>query len=329
MPEDRLLRRLYADGLPVVQISAQLRRSPDAIVARRRTLRVPPRRPRTWTPLEEALLRAATSAGVSAPVLARRLRRSPDQVRARRRRLLGPTRAPGRPYLAEEDEAIRSSQVENGDLIALARRLGRTPDAVRLRARALGVYHPPPRRRWTEWEDAVVRDGYTGGLPCAEIACQLPHRSPASVAARARKLGLVSYARRWRTQDDRRLRQLTAAGGSLEDVAQGLSRTPEAIRRRAARMGIAPPRPARAARRGTRWTPQEDQLLCLHRALNPARLAQLVGRSDGAVCRRLRALGLRATAARSPHHPISRRNGDGARGTRLGTPAGAANFDGG
>lgn len=216
MPEDRLLRRLYADGLPIGQISAHLGRSPDAIVARRRALGVPPRRPRAWPPLEEALLRAATSAGVSAPVLARRLGRSPDQVRARRRRLLGRTRAPARPYLASEDEAMCSPQVSNGDLIALAGRLGRAPDALRLRAQALGVYDPPRRHRWTEWEDAVVRDGYTDARPCAEIACQLPHRSPASVAARARKLGLGSYARRWRTQDDRRLRQLTAAACTLE-----------------------------------------------------------------------------------------------------------------
>jgi hypothetical protein len=50
------------------------------------------------------------------------------------------------------------------------------------------------------WEDAIVRDGYASALPCAEIARQLPQRSAASVAAaHARRLGLVSYARRWST----------------------------------------------------------------------------------------------------------------------------------
>lgn len=205
----------------------------------------------------------------------------------------------------------------NGDLVALARRLGRTPDALRLRARALAVYDPPRRHRWTESEDAVVRDGYTTALPCAEIARQLPHRSPASVAARARKLGVARYARRWSAEDDRGLVHLTATGGTIEDVAQKLSRTPEAIRRRAARLGTTPPAQARAPRGGTPWTPAENELLRLHHALNPARLAQLLGRSDGAVCQRLRALGLRTVAARSPHHPVSSRDGSVAQTARL------------
>jgi transposase-like protein len=230
---------------------------------------------------------------------------------------VGRTRPPGRPYLPEEDEAIRRWAGWNGDLIALADRLGRTPDALRLRARALGVYDPPRRHRWTEWEDAVVRDGYTSGLPCPGISHQLSHRSPASVAARARKLGLVSYARRWSTQDERRLVQLTLTGSTIEHVAEKLNRTPEAIRQRAARLRITPPVRAWAPRDRRHWTPAEDELLRLHRALNPARLAQLLGRSDGAVCLRLRALGLRAAAARSPHHPVSRRNGAGGQTERL------------
>jgi hypothetical protein len=52
---------------------------------------------------------------------------------------------------------------------------------------------------------------------------------------------------------------------------------------------------------------EEDELLLLHHALNPARLAALLGCSDVALCRRLCALGLRATARRSPHHPAGRR----------------------
>jgi hypothetical protein len=198
---------------------------------------------------------------------------------------VGRTRAPGRPYLPDEDEAIRACVGCNGDLVALARRLGRTPNAPR--ARALGAYDPPRRHRWAEWEDALVRDGYTSALPCAEIALRLSRRSPASVAARAHKLGLVSYARRWSAQDERRLVQLTVTGNTMEDVAQKLSRTPEAIRRRAARLGITPPMRARAPRGGTRWAPAEDELLRLHHALNPGRLAQLLGRSDSAVCQRL------------------------------------------
>ena len=190
-----------------------------------------------------------------------------------------------------------------GDLITLAHRLGRSPDALRLHAQHLGLHRPQPRRRWAEWEDAVVRDGYTSALPCAEIARQLPQRTTTSVAARARRLGLISYARRWSTYDDQRLMRLIARGSTLEDVAQRLGRTPEAIRRRASRLGVEAPAPAPAPRHARRWTREEDELLRLHHALNPARLAELLGRSDAAVCRRLCAIGLRARAQRSPHHP--------------------------
>lgn len=246
-----------------------------------------------------------TAAGLSAAMLAERLGRTTEQVRARRRVLLGSGLA-GRPYLPDEDEAIRRCLQAGGDLTALARRLGRSPDGLRLHAQHLGLHRPRPRRRFAEWEDAMIRDGYTSALPYAEIARQLPDRSATSVAARARRLGLITYARRWGTRDDERLAALSARGCGLEVVAQELGRTPEAIRRRAARLGIRTPSPAPAIRRARRWTPQEDELLSLHKAVNPARLAQLLGRSDAAVCRRLCALGLRVRAQRSPHHPAGR-----------------------
>ena len=149
----------------------------------------------------------------------------------------------------------------------------------------------------------MIRDGYTSALPYTEIARQLPDRSPTSLAARARKLDLISYARRWSINDDERLMQLSTRGSTLEDVAQRLGRTPEAIRRHASRLGINPPERAPAPRHARRWTGEDDELLRLHHALNPARLAELLGRSDAAICRRLCALGLRARAQRSPHHP--------------------------
>ena len=159
---------------------------------------------------------------------------------------------------------------QDGDLTALAYRLGRSPDALRLHAQQLGLYRPSARRRWAEWEDAVIRDGYTSALPYSEIARQLPHRSAMSLAARARKLDLITYARRWSIHDDQRLVQLTDRGSTLEDIAQRLGRTPEAIRRHASRLGINPPEPAPAPRHVRRWTGEEDELLRLHHALNPA-----------------------------------------------------------
>jgi hypothetical protein len=124
----------------------------------------------------------------------------------------------------------------------------------------------------------------------------------------ARRLGLGSYARRWSTEDDRRLAQLTRRGDALEDVAQGLGRTPEAIRRRAARIGISSPPSAPAPRRARCSTSDQDELLRPHQALSAARLAQLLGRSDLSASRRLCLLGLRARAGRPPHHPVNHRN---------------------
>ena len=147
--EDQLLRRLYADQLPVEQIAGRLARSPDAVVARRQALGIAPRLPsRPWSPREQALLRAGSATGLPAPLLAQRLGRSTKQVRARRRTLVAPP-PPARPYLAHEDKAIRVCLAERGDLVALGRRLGRSPDAVRLHAEQLGIYRPTPRARFT------------------------------------------------------------------------------------------------------------------------------------------------------------------------------------
>jgi hypothetical protein len=51
-------------------------------------------------------------------------------------------------------------------------------------------------------------------------------------------LGLATYARRWVSDDDQRLRAFAARGITLEQAAEQLGRTPEALRRRAHRTGI-------------------------------------------------------------------------------------------
>jgi hypothetical protein len=180
---------------------------------------------------------------------------------------------------------------------------------VRLRAQRLGLHRPAPRRRWTPHEDTAVRDGYERGLTCVQIAAGLHHRTAAAVAARAAKLGLATFARAWTARDDLRLRTLAAEGADLERAAQLLSRTPEAVRARARKLDVAAPRSSRAGRPRRQWSHDEDELLALHRALNPATLAGLLDRSPEAVAQRLRHLGLRAGAERSPHHPVAARNG--------------------
>jgi len=303
--EDKQLRELYAAGAPLGTISRQLGRSEDAINARRALLGLPARRQaRPWSELADALLREATLAGVPATEVARRIHRSVEQVRARRR-ALGLVAPSGRAYTLDEDAALEEAWASGrSSMEDLARRSGRSQDALLLRARRLGLHSPEPRRRWSSEEDATLRDGYAAGLTCDAIARSLGVRTPTAVAARARKLGLPTYARRWTELDDARLSRAVARH-TIGQTAQALGRTPEAIRRRAARLGV-DARPSPHGRRaGARWTPDEDEFLRLHPALNPALLATLLDRSDRAVAARLRQLGLRAGRRGSPHHPAT------------------------
>jgi hypothetical protein len=302
--EDEALRRMYASGAPLAAIGRALGRSSDAVTARRRSLSLAPRRPSlSWSPLEDLLLVEAASARLPATAVARRLRRPVDQVRTRNRQL-GLTRPPSRRYTAAEDALIRTEWPTITDVDAFARQLRRGADALRLRAAQLGLHRAPERRRWSASEDAVLRTGYDDGLTCDEIAAGLSHRTATAVAARARKLGLATYARRWGAPDDARLRSILAER-SIDDAARLLGRTPEAVRHRARKLRLTGSRgPAQApARAGARWTAREDDFLALHAATNPTLLSTALSRSDRAVVSRLRHLGLRAGRWRSPHHP--------------------------
>jgi hypothetical protein len=249
---------------------------------------------------------------------------APDARREDRARIYG---GPDEPA---DDEAIRRCFDDGGDVAALAQSLGRSVDAVRLRARLLGAHRPARRARWRAAEDALVRDGYSEGRTCASIAEGLPERTPAAVAARAAKLGLSDYARRWRAEDDASLIRLVAAGRPLTEIARALVRTPEAVRRRCRRLRLPTPPPSPAARRAGPWSEPEDEVLRLHAGVNPAVLAQLLGRSDVAVTARLRVLGLRAARERSPHHPAPRAGrltpGQRAAVARAGGPPGGASL---
>jgi hypothetical protein len=304
--QDATLRRRYRAGVPRQRIAAALGRSPDAVDARRRALGIPAR-PRTppWSCAADDLLRAADAARLPLAEVARRLGRPAAAVRWRRH-ALGLQRPGARAWTPAEDQALGRAWPRGGELARLGRRLGRSPAALRLRAVTLGLAQPQRRRRWQPDEDRRLRTGYAHGLTCAAIAAHLPGRTAGAVAARARKLGLASYARRWTRQEDAQLRRLAEHGTSLEQAAHILVRTPQALRVRARRLGIQPPPTHRPPRR-RRWTPADDQLLAVRASLDPARLAILLGRSEGAVRRRLAALGLRQGCERSPHHPIAAR----------------------
>jgi hypothetical protein len=271
--EDRALRALYATQRPVKGIAAALGRSPDAVTARRRQIGVAPRH-QAWTARENALLCAAAASGVPATWVARHLSRTPDAVRWRQRAVIGPRRSAA-PYTPAEDEAIRRCFADRDDLAALARRLDRSVGALRRHAETLGAYRPVRRAAWSPAEDAIVRDGYAAGQTCAAISRTLPGRSPTSVAARARRLGLSNYARQWSAADDALLTRLTRARTPLLKVARTLVRTPEAVRRRCRQLSLEPPPTPEPTRSRKPWTESEDAVLRLHAGLNTATLAEL------------------------------------------------------
>ena len=108
--EDERLRSRYADGVPLAELTRDLGRSADAVVARRSLLGIPVRRePRGWTSLQDQFLRAAAMRQIPATLLAARLGRPVEQVRARRRQLglAAGCAMPGRP-------ARRSTRSPNG-----------------------------------------------------------------------------------------------------------------------------------------------------------------------------------------------------------------------
>lgn len=249
-------------------------------------------------------MRASAAAGVPAGELAQRLGRPLEQVRRRRRRLAGPRASPRSRYSAADDERLRAGWAGNNTQ-ALADELGRSAGSVRLRAQTLGLHRPQPRRRRQPGEDDIVRDGYERALSCEQIATLLPGRNAETVTSRAAKLGIATYARVWSQLDEQRLRVLSSEGLPVEWIAQALGRTPQALLLKAHRLGVALPAPGIPPRSALRWTAAEDDVLRVHAALNPAVLADLLGRSHAAVTQRMLRLGLRN--GRTPHHPAARR----------------------
>jgi hypothetical protein len=300
--EDAQLARLYASKLSLRVIAERLGRSEEALTARRKLLGIAPRRATPqWTEQQDRLIVLATRAGASAATIARQQGRSIEQVRARRARLVG-KRPAARHYQPSEDEAINAAWAEGHDLDELAARLGRSADALRLRARALGLHAPAGRRRWSAAEDHALRDGYSAGHSCEGIhRSELPWRTTGAIAARARKLGLTSYARTWTLQEDRRLAMLLAHGTPIEQIALALTRSPEAIRQRVRRRGLQILAADAHERSGQRWTPAEDEILLQHPGVSPGVLSNLLTRSDRSIRQRQRRLGVR-TGSRSSHY---------------------------
>jgi hypothetical protein len=304
--EDAQLTRLYAQPLPLRVIAQRLGRSEEAISARRKLLAISPRRaPVSWSERRDRLIILAGRAGVPATDIALQLGTSAEQVKARRRYLVG-ARTTARRYEPWEDLLITAAWRGELDVQDLARQLGRSPGALALRARALGLHQPPSRRRWSGAEDHALREGYSCGLSCEEISrLELPHRSTGAIAARARKLGVTSYARLWSRAEDERLRLLVAREAPIDQIALTLIRTPEAVRQRARKLALSAPVRSGYARNRRRWSRREDEILRTHPGAHPSTLSVVLQRSDQAIRQRQRALEIRS-GDRSPHTAFPR-----------------------
>ena len=302
--EDRLLLDLYAAGEPRDAIAVRLGRTPDAVDARRRTLRRPARTitPRRWTEAEDAFLRAATAAGVPSGEIASRLYRTAHAVR-RRREVTGLTGPRARPYTARENEVIAAMLRKGEPLATIAGVLGRSEDALRLHARQLGLVTVTRRRRWTVAEDQELRRAYVAGLSTSQIRnLRLPTRSEGAIAARAHLLGLAEHGRRWNSDDDATLARLVEHGLSSTDIARRLGRTEEAVAKRCRVRKLRTPSPDPPRRRGP-WRPDEDEQLRAHAGAPVALLVSTLGRSHASIRRRRRFLRLEALG-RTLHHPL-------------------------
>jgi hypothetical protein len=297
--DDARLRAWYRAYVPLAEIGSRLGRSGGAVHARRIALGLPARRrPWPWPSRLDAQLIAAAQAREPVAAVARRLGLSPDAV-SRHRRHVGLGEPPRRRWTPEEDALVRDAVDDPETLAALAKRLGRAEGAVAARARQLapsdGRPQPP---RWTTEEDDLLRQGYAACMTCRAIGRQLlPRRSSRAVSARALRLGLTTYGRRWTPGEDAALRAMAVRGAEAAQIARALTRTTSAVRRRATRLGVAL---QTSGRRSKPWTAEEDAVLRQWRTFEPGRLAQLLGRSDGSVRSRLRALDLLPDG--SPHY---------------------------
>jgi hypothetical protein len=234
-------------------------------------------------------------------------------------------------WIAEEDRALLRLYAADHPVTEIAIALGRSADAVTARRRQLGV---PPRRprAWSAREDALLRAALSDGVPATRVAARID-RTPDAVRRRQRTLcGHPSAPRRYQPADDEAIRRCFVRGDDVVALAQSLGRSVDAVRLRARALGVhqparrarwrappktrscatatprggrqlglpgPPPPPSPSARRCRPWSEQEDEVLRLHAGVNPATLAQLIGRSDLAVTARLRLLGLRAARERS------------------------------
>jgi hypothetical protein len=199
-----------------------------------------------------------------------------------------------RRWTKREDAALARLYQEGVAVREIAERLGRTIDAVNVRRLHLEIPSRRARASWSKREDAVLAAATRAGLPAWAVAERMG-RPIGQIRWRRRVLGLAaSAARPYSAADDAAIRATFRDHADLQELAARLGRSPEALRLRAAKLGLH--RPVRRRR----WSASEDAVVRdgYGSGLTCTEIArELPGRTPAAVAARAGKLGL-ATHAR-------------------------------
>ena len=198
--EDDAIRACVASGASIQGLAVELRRSPEGIRLRARSLGLlTASTRRRWTDEEDRLIRTGYASGLTCEAIATQLPcpRSAACVSARARKLGLTTYA--RQWTNADTARLHELWHSDVSLEDIAERLGRTPDALRQRARKLGFASPARRshrngaRPWTAAEDDLLRRKPTASLGRLARAFG---RSDRAIRQRQAELGLRSGCHR-------------------------------------------------------------------------------------------------------------------------------------
>ncbi|WP_248006154.1 hypothetical protein [Novosphingobium sp. HR1a] len=299
LPDEVLrLRTAFSDDRTIMEIAAELGRSPASIATRLHDLGLRRNSRRSWTSWEDEEL-ARCYGDVSAATLAARLGRGVSALYARAQ-LLGLSEPGHLPYGGWEDAQLRSGYGAGVPVAQIAAFIGRSFSGVISRASVLGLRHACQPADWSEAEMMRALELAGTGERYVSIAGILaaegfPARNSRSLGQRLRKIGYGrGWGRPWIPEEDELLRRSYITGASLTPLRERLGRSPHSIRWRAGALGLRGTHRHRDGfRQGPVWTDEEEACLRADYGKVPTRrIAENLGRGVRAVFYHANRMGL-------------------------------------
>lgn len=274
--EDAQIRHGYAPEVaaPVAQIAALIGRPASGVVGRAQALGLRhPRKAPDWTDDEAARALVLAETGMRYRQIAVTMAGEGFPTRSatgveRILHDLGYSRGWGRPWPAEENDALRAAYRDSHSLRRLALRLCRSPSSLSWKAKELGLTGTHAQKNgfrqgpdWTKDEIRYLERNYPH-MRTKLIAAALG-RPLRAVYSKAHTLGLEANYFRDFTEDERRAIAIARDSGlSITDLADALGRDVAVVSKQAIRLGLSfkdrphkAPRTARASRRS--WSLSE------------------------------------------------------------------------